>query len=193
MAKKRKSKPDETPRPTDLPPQMVVNQETSAEEIRHADGRIEHPSIRRELTDVRFLPVFTVILGIVVLGAIIIYATWIVLHSLEPAVGSSFSSNRGTVDSTLPATPRLEPLERLSGNESANVFDRQLAAERKLTSYGPTDEAGFVHIPIEQAIKLIVPKLSIRKTPTGQAAEMDDGLLDGGGPNSGRIYREAIR
>jgi hypothetical protein len=193
MAKKHKPKPEETPRPTDLPPQTVAHQETGAQEIRHADGRIEHPTIRRELTDVRFLPVFTVILGIVVLGAIIIYATWIVLHGLEPGISSFAHSKRGTVDSTLPAEPRLEPLERLSGNESANAFDRQLAAERKLTSYGPTDEQGFVHIPIEQAIKLIVPKLPIRKTPACQGAGMDDGLLDGGGPNSGRIYREAIR
>ncbi len=193
MAKQRKPQPEEVPRPTDLPSQTVAHQETSAKEIRHPDGRIEHPSIRRELSDVRFLPVFTVILCIVVLGAVIFYTMWIMLHGLEPETNSSAYANQQAVDSALPAAPRLEPLERLSENESVNVFNRQLAAERKLTSFGPTDQPGFVHIPIEQAIKLIVPKLPIRKTPESREAGMDDGLLDGGGPNSGRIYREAIR
>src|SRR4029077_10016734 len=43
------------------------------EEIRHPDGRIEHPSVRHEPTDASFRWVLGVVIGAAILGVIIHY------------------------------------------------------------------------------------------------------------------------
>ena len=53
---------------------------------------------------------------------------------------------------------------------SPNIDKRLAAQEKMLNSYGPTEEKGFVHIPIQQAIEAVADKLPVRKQPPGQAA-----------------------
>ena len=66
---------------------------------------------------------------------------------------------------------------------------RLAAQEKALNSYGPTAEKGFVHIPIQQAIKAVAGKLPVRKQPPGQSRRNDSGLMDSGESNSGRMFR----
>jgi len=92
---------------------------------------------------------------------------------------------------TLPPEPRLEQLDRLKGVESSNAYERQLSKEEVLASYGPTEEKGFVHIPIEQAMHYLAGKLPAR--PEQADDQRASGLLDAGGPNSGRMFRTELK
>jgi hypothetical protein len=62
--------------------------------------------------------------------------------------------------------------------------------EKTLHSYGNTNESGFVHIPIEQAMKLVAPTLETRQGDR-QLPAKGFGLVGGGESNSGRLYSEA--
>ena len=72
--------------------------------------------------------------------------------------------------------------------ESSDVFKRLAAKEKALNSYGTTAENGFVHIPIQQAIKAVAGSLPAKGTSQGRAAH-DNGLLESGDSNSGRMFR----
>ena len=65
--------------------------------------------------------------------------------------------------------------------EAANVFAKLAAQEKVLNSYGPTEEKGFVHIPIQQAIKVIAGKLPVRTAAAG------DGCQRPGADRCGRV------
>lgn len=88
----------------------------------------------------------------------------------------------------LPPEPRLEQLDRLAGVEMTDVNHRLAVQEKSLNSYGPTEEKGFVHIPIHEAIKATAGKLPVRKSLPGPAAN-DNGLINSGESNSGRMFR----
>jgi hypothetical protein len=78
----------------------------------------------------------------------------------------------------------------MAGVEGTNVWERQLAKERVLHSYGKTDEDGFVHIPIQEAMTTLAEQLSKAKPPEPAHSE---GLLDAGESNSGRMFREGLK
>ncbi len=88
----------------------------------------------------------------------------------------------------LPPEPRLEQIDNLAGVEASNVDARLAAQEEQLNSYGPSDEKGFVHVPIQRAIEAVAGKLPTRKPPPGEAAGRR-GPLTGGAANSGRMIR----
>ena len=103
----------------------------------------------------------------------------------RPAQASSYSMPADK----LPPPPRLEPLDRGETATASNVFAKQLAMEHGLHSYGDTNEAGFVHIPIEEAMKRVIAALPVR---SGDAQPPVKGFgLAGGESNSGRLYSEA--
>ncbi len=87
----------------------------------------------------------------------------------------------------LPPEPRLEQVDRMEHDQIANVRLQQAEQLKFLNSSGPTDEKGFVHIPIEEAMKRIADQLPVRRQPpeTGK----DRGLTDSGQSNSGRMFR----
>jgi hypothetical protein len=76
----------------------------------------------------------------------------------------------------------------MAGAAKSDVSKRLAAKEKALDSYGPTTEKGFIHIPIQQAMKAIAGKLPIRKQPQASTAA-SSGLLDGGESNSGRMFQ----
>jgi hypothetical protein len=164
-------------------------------EVRHPDGRIEHPSVRYERSDVRFGGVFVLIL---VVGFIAAFQYWIVwwffndYNGYESAIKRSPYPLAPAPSLNLPAEPRLEQLERTAGILGPNVYRREQDKENVFDSSGSTPEKAFVHIPIDRAMKLVVKELPVRSE--GQAAaNKGDGLLDGGAPNSGRLYRGGTR
>ncbi len=52
-----------------------------------------------------------------------------------------------------------------------------------------TSEKGYVQIPIDRAMELVVPRLKVRQPTAGPGATKDRGLVDGGESNSGRMLR----
>ena len=138
------------------------------EEIIHEDGRIEHPEVRNEKTDANFRTILFIILGSMVVAA----ATYVgVLFFFsnrrgveEKAKQSPFplapapSTDPNAPPPLPPGEPRLEQIDRMAGNERPNVYERQESREERLAHYGPTDEADFVHVPIDQAMQYLLDK-----------------------------------
>jgi hypothetical protein len=162
------------------------------EEIPARTGGHVHPSVRFEQTDAS-LPAILVIMASALAFAVVTFAVvWFFFlgyaRQLDTARKSKFPL--APIPSTaLPPEPRLEELDRLEGNAVANVYARQRAKEARLKRYGKTDEAGYVYIPIETAIKHLADKLPVRKEqPKGPRRDL--GLVGAGEPNSGRLFRE---
>ena len=161
-----------------------------ADEIRHADGRIEHPSVRHERSDASFGWVLGLIIGAVVLGVAIHFAVRAFLaHSV-----STLASTRGShfplaaePSRTLPPEPRLEQLDRLTEISSSNFKVREQARLEVLNSLGPTKQPDFVHIPIDRAMRHLADKLPARSDDNVQ--RHDNGLVNGGASNSGRLFK----
>ncbi len=178
-----------SPEPSAEPPRP------SPPEIHYPDGRIEHPPVRHERSDVRFRGVLIVLLFIACFAA---FHYWIVWHWFErievyeSAVKRSPYPLAPAPATGLPAEPRLEQVDRLAGVKRPNVYVREESKEAILNSTGPTNEPGYVHIPIDEAMKRVLKDLPARRPPA-QAHGKDNGLLDGGGPNSGRVFREGRR
>ena len=100
---------------------------------------------------------------------------------------SPFPLQQGPSDG-LPAEPRLEQVNRMAEIEKGNVYLMEETKERILHSYGSTPEANFVHIPIKRAMDLLANKLPARAEPAGDAKK-ENGLVDSGESNSGRMFR----
>ncbi|MCC6417860.1 MAG: hypothetical protein IT429_06375 [Gemmataceae bacterium] len=162
------------------------------EEIRHPDGRIEHPTVRYERTDASFPWIFSIIIAAAIFGVLIYIAIWGFLRSERAELAEQRRSRYPIApkpSTALPPEPRLEQLDRLKGIEIPNVYVRQQVKENRLARYGPTEEEGFVHIPIKQAMHLLA---TIRKLPVrnekAAALPRDNWLVDGGESNSGRLF-----
>jgi hypothetical protein len=167
--------------------------ERAPEEIRHPDGRIEHPHVRFERTDAYFRPILLILVALMVLAAFHLSIMLWFYHRherYEASIKRSPFPLQQTPNEALPAAPRLEQVNRLAEIEKGNVYLREQAKERILHSYGSTPESNYLHIPIERAMD----RLAVKKLPARTRAIDDDrkanGLLDAGASNSGRLFRE---
>lgn len=166
------------------------------DEVRHADGRIEHPHVRHERTDVKFRGILIAVIGAMIFAAAV---HWIVLRFFY-----SYQGYQGAVkQSPFPVAPspavnedprripepRLEQVDRLAGITKENVYERQLAKEKQLHGYGPTEETGYVHVPIERAMDRLADKPLPARQEAGGDRRKEAGLVDAGEPNSGRMFR----
>jgi hypothetical protein len=176
----------------------------SPEEVRHpGDGRLEHPSVHREETDASFRAILYLLIGaagVALVIYLVITAFFFGWRDHETAVKkSSFPlapapSTDPRALSPLPAgEPRLEQVDRMAGVEKPNINERYTAKEEVLRSFGSTEEKGFVHIPIERAMKMLENKLPARAEPPADKAWRADGLIDSGESNSGREFRRRPR
>ncbi len=165
------------------------------DEIRYADGRIEHPHVRHERTDVRFRPV---LISIVIAMCFAAFVHWVILEffysyrGYQQAIKQSpfpVAPSPGVAeDPRRIPEPRLEQVDRLAGVARENVYERQLAKEKELHGYGPTEETGYVHVPIERAMDRLAGQLPARHE-SADGRRRDGGLVDAGEPNSGRMFR----
>jgi hypothetical protein len=167
-----------------------------AEEIRHPDGRIEHPSVRYEPTDASFRAIALIVLAALGLGALILAAVLAFFYDYrrhQADIKQSPYPLARDPSTALPAEPRLEQIDRQAGVETPNVYERQASKEEILNSYGDAAEKGFVHIPIERAMKLLENKLPARAAPPAEQAKRSGGLVNGGESNSGWMFRKGAR
>jgi hypothetical protein len=161
------------------------------EEIRHADGRIEHPSVLHERSDAAFRWIMGIGVASVVLAALILGVVWWFFRGYgdyQARIKRSPYPLASEPSSALPAEPHLEQLNRIRGIVSSNVYQRQADKEDVLNSYGPSAEKGYIHIPIERAMSLLEGKLPARQE-AAEEGKRANGLIDAGEPNSGRLFR----
>jgi hypothetical protein len=167
-----------------------------ADETPHPDGLLEHPSVRYEKTDANFRWILGLIIAAAILGAIMFYVIWQFLagyREYQAEIKKSPFPLDPRPSTALPPEPRLEQLDRARGIERSNVYEREKTKEEILAGVGPTDEKGFVHIPIDRAMKHLAGKLKARQKPPAGVGNRDNGLVGGGQPNSGRKLRGTPR
>ena len=141
-----------------------------AKEIRYPDGRIEHPgvSLRAEGHP------FGLRSGSMACACCHVWrswATWLAILLVQEAAQAGGRRSRPiqwrrVSSAKLPPEPRLEQLDRMAAVRKLRRYQRLAAKEKALNSYGPTAEKGFVHIPIQQAIKAVAGKLPVAKEPS---------------------------
>jgi hypothetical protein len=170
------------------PPATVIIEPASepSDEIGHADGRMEHTRVHHEETDVRFRAIAAAVLMIGASLAAVVGAIRLFVHE-EAATDVRQAARPGQGRSlTLPAQPRLEALQSQPSDRSFEA--RSATAEARLHSFGPADDAGYVHIPIEKAMQKLAADLQSHQPPPRQPKSQ--GLVGGGEANSGRLLRE---
>jgi hypothetical protein len=166
------------------------------EEVHQSNGQPEHPEVQYERTDANFRAILFIILGTMALAALIqaaVLAFFYDYRDYQAEIKKSPYPLAPTPSTALPAEPRLEQVDRLAGVETPDVYQRMESKEKVLNSYGDTPEKGFVHIPIERAMKLLENKLPARPAPQAEQVEKSSGLVDAGESNSGRMFRKGAR
>jgi hypothetical protein len=151
------------------------------------------PDVRYEERDVRFRWVLIVaVVSCVIGGAIFVLVRGfyqVALASRPEGQMPGFAS-RETPTSQLPPEPRLELLDRLKKTPASNVSRWERGEEKSLETYGPSDEKGYVRIPLQRAMQILAGHLPARKE-SDQPKFKDRGLVDAGESNSGRMFRGA--
>jgi hypothetical protein len=149
-----------------------------------------NPGVHYERKDIRFGCLLAALIAGMCVLATVGYVTWKVLwfqaSEEYAAKRSSYPLSPG-LSKTLPPEPRLEQIDRMARTSDTDVGERLAAKERVLNSFGPADEKGFVHVPIEKAINSVAGSLPVRKQ--NRPRKEGRGLLDSGEPNSGRMFR----
>jgi hypothetical protein len=180
------------PSPATHPSPATTAKRVGPEKILHPDGRIEHPTVRYETRDIPFGWILALLLLACGIAAVHYYVIAKFFWAREGSLATERKSPYPLMpqpSSQRPPEPRLEQIDRLDHVPAADAFGLEEPRQKALRRYGTTDERGVVRIPIEKAIKVTADKLSVRKTPWPHT-EKASGLLDGGEPNSGRVYRE---
>jgi hypothetical protein len=152
----------------------------------------ENPSIKFEHRDVPFRPILIIAILGVGLGAAIFALVYAFFRADTDRLAYRRESEFPLAEhpsNALPAKPVLEQVERLEGKPGEDVYQRLLAQEAQLETYGETKEEGFVHIPIREAMISVAGHLPVRKEHP--APSKDNGLVDSGASNSGRMFRSA--
>ncbi len=155
-------------------------------------GRLLHPSVRSEHSDARFGWIFGLLLAAMFLAFVVHTAVWrffLNYRSSEAAIKASRYPLAPTAVAPLPANPRLEQINRLAENERGNVYLREVSKDIALQNYGDAGN-GYVHIPIDRAMDYLADKLPVRaQQPSAEQARRQNGLVDAGESNSGRMFR----
>ncbi len=167
-----------------------------AEEIRHPDGRIEHPAVRTEPSDASLRWVIYLLVAALALAALIHYVILVFFQNYNRYESDIKQSPYKLAPRPAPRTPagvpepRLEQLNRVIESDVGNVYVREKIKEDVLNGLGPTEDKGFVHIPIERAMRLLADqKLKTLKQPPAPQAERSHGLKGWGESDSGRKFR----
>ncbi len=164
------------------------------DEIPQTDGQLEHPSVRSEKSDASFNWVLGLILGTIAFFGLMYYLVMVFFVGEERLLASRRKSGfplAPTPSRALPSKPHLEPLDRLEKITSSDVYLREEEKLKILESLGPTSESGYVHVPIDRAMRLLADHLPVRKEPADQQElqRRQNGLVDHGESNSGRLFK----
>ncbi|HLW64185.1 MAG TPA: hypothetical protein VKS79_02625, partial [Gemmataceae bacterium] len=151
----------------------------------------QHPTVRFERSDVNFVWILGILLGALLLGGIILTGVFRFYHIYGEQQARIKRSDYPVLPvrhGSLPAEPSLEQIKRMAGNQEGNVYLRQAQEESILNSYGEVEE-GYLHIPIGRAMDALADKLPAREPPSPEQVRRQNGLVDSGASNSGRMFR----
>lgn len=150
----------------------------------------DHPQVLCEHSDVRCGPIVAVIATVAISLALAgLAAAWFLRR--ENRVHAPWAAPGGRTPAVaIPAEPRLEPLAVPTPDGGPSFLARQQAQEAALHTFGKTDDAGFVRVPIETAIGQLAKALQAAGPPAERSAK-SHGLVAGGEANSGRSLRKA--
>jgi hypothetical protein len=166
------------------------------EELHLDGGRIEHPRVSYEPSNIRLGAVLGIMAFVICFACFHYWAAWEFFGSLKMHEEQEKRSQLAPdlrPEPALPAKPRLEQLDRVAGIQTPNINRRMSVNEATLDSYGRVEEEGFVRVPIDRAIEQLVGRLPARKQqPHEQGHDnkaRDQGLVDSGDSNSGRMFK----
>jgi hypothetical protein len=154
-----------------------------------------NPNVRREGSDASLGCVLIVIALILISGAVITSGVWQAFAWYEGRLTADRTAASPLAPGPSPPPPpepRLEQVDRLGGRSPGGA-SAAATGERELNRYGGTPETGFVRIPIGRAMDLLADKLPARPAPPADDARRAGGLVDHGGPNSGRLFKKGDR
>jgi hypothetical protein len=159
------------------------------------DGPIEHPEVRFEPTDVSFRAIAFVLLGAAVVGVIIFVGVRFFFDGYrdhQAKIKASSFPLAEAPSTKLPKEPRLEQVNRVERIDRSDVYKREADKLKILNSYAPTEDEGFIRVPIDRAMEYLANKLPSRPEPSPDQKRRAGGLLDAGEPNSGRMFRRRV-
>lgn len=158
------------------------------------DGRLRNPEVRREHSDASLKWILGIIGGSIVALAVILFGLRVLFNGWQNRLSadrqSQFSLAPGPAASP-PREPRLEQIDRLKGIDPHMIQMNQQFEQ--LNRYGPSEDKGFVQVPIDRAIELLQGKLPARQEPSAKESRRSEGLIDAGEPNSGRLFQKGER
>jgi hypothetical protein len=160
------------------------------QEIRHPDGRIEHPLVKLEAKDIGLAGIVATLIGIAIVFVCVDFAARALFKIEQARETKEFGVPAGrSAGEELPRQPRLEPFEpQMPAAGSFAADAREL--EDQLHRYGQTEDAEFARIPIEIAIQRTAKQLRGKMEP-GSGSDKRRQALVSGDANSGRVFRES--
>jgi hypothetical protein len=157
-------------------------------------GGLQNASVRYEHSDAKFRWILGLIVGAMIFAVVVFFVILRFFDSYAAYEAKVKASQYplATDNGRLPPSPRLEQLNRMADIERGNVYLREEAKEEALHSYGALEEEGYVRVPIERAMDFLAQgdRLPARPVPPGDVKRRQNGLVDGGASNSGRLLRE---
>jgi hypothetical protein len=119
----------------------------------HPTHEPHHDDVAHEASDVNIRGVVTFGVGLLALGAVIYVVVWVFFGFLSQR--ASRASEQLAYPLAVGQEDRLPPEPRLQANPRADLRELRESEEKRLDSYGWVDRnAGIVHIPIDEAMKL---------------------------------------
>ena len=148
-----------------------------------------NPGVRYERKDIRF---GCLLAAIIVAGCVVVSVGYGMWRFYWWQAGQQQANGRSQYPLNPGSTRDCRPNRGSSRSigwpaRRFQLFQVLAEKEKVLNSYGPSEEKGFVHVPIQEAIKATAGKLPVRKQPPGGAN--DNGLMDAGQSNSGRMFK----
>ena len=147
-------------------------------EIHHDE---HNPGTGFETRDLGARPIYGFLVSLAIIGVLVYFTVWGIFRVLDtyftkneappsPLVQQQTSTPTRAVPEGYPEKVFPEP--RLETNERTEINDFRLGEEQTLNSYGWVDQnAGVVHIPITEAMKLIAQRGLPTKPAVGEVPQ----------------------
>jgi hypothetical protein len=123
----------------------------------HAAHQPHHDDVAHEGSDINARAIAKFGIGLLALGAVVYLVVWLFFVFLSDR--ASRASRQLAYPLAVGQQDRVPPEPRLQTNPRADLRELRESEDKRLDSYGWVDRnAGIVHIPIDDAIKLTLQR-----------------------------------